>query len=63
MAVMQVPLLQIDIHTAIILWNGLEREVRVAADGYRPLLGIALLDEQELRVRVHGGDLVSVQGL
>lgn len=63
MAVMQVPLLQMDIHTAIILWNGLEREARVAAAGYRPLLGIALLDEQELRVRFHEGDLVSVQGL
>ena len=63
MAVMQVPLLQMDIHTAIILWNGLEREVRVVAAGYRPLLGIALLDEQELRVRFHEGDLASVQGL
>ena len=60
---MQVPLIQMDIHTVIILWNGLEREVRVAATGYRPRLGIALPDEQELRVRFHEGDLASVQGL
>ena len=52
-----------DIHAARILWNGLEREVRVVATGSRPLLGTALLDDQELRVRFREGDLVSVDDL
>ncbi len=55
--------IQMDVHAAIILWNGLKREVRVVATGNRPLLGTALLDDQELRVRFREGDLVSVEDL
>jgi len=55
--------IRMDVYTAIILWNGLEREVGVVATGSRPLLGTMLLNEQELRVRFHEGDLVSVQDL
>jgi predicted aspartyl protease len=36
------------VHEAIVLWDGEEREVLVIATGRRPLLGTALLDEQEL---------------
>ena len=52
-----------DVHTAVILWNGVERQVSVLATGRRPLLGTALLDNQELRVRFREGDLVSVEDL
>ena len=55
--------IQMNVYTATILWNGMEREVGVVATGSRPLLGTLLLDEQELRVRFHEGDLVSVQDL
>jgi clan AA aspartic protease len=51
------------IHSAKILWDGVERQVSVLATGRRPLLGTMLLDEQELRVRFHEGDLVSVEDL
>lgn len=56
-------IVQMNIHLATILWNGVEREVTVLATGRRPLVGTMLLDEQELRVRFHEGDLVSVQAL
>jgi clan AA aspartic protease len=36
---------------AIVLWDGEEREVLVIATGRRPLLGTALLDEQELVIK------------
>ena len=39
------------LHEAIVLWDGQEREVLVIATGRRPLLGTALLDEQELVIK------------
>ena len=51
------------IYAATILWNGVERQVSVLATGRRPLLGTALLDDQELRVRFREGDLVTVDEL
>jgi len=55
--------IRIPIHSATILWNAQEREVRVVATGKRPLLGTALLDDQELRVRFRENDLVTVDEL
>ena len=43
------------VHEAIILWDGEEREVRVFATGRRPLIGTALLDEQELVIQFTEG--------
>lgn len=54
---------KMDIHIATILWNGVERQVSVLATGRRPLLGTALLDDQELRVRFRENDLVTVDEL
>ena len=51
------------IHTATILWNGIERQVSVLATGRRPLLGTALLDNQELCVQFRESGLVSVETL
>ena len=53
----------IPVHQAIIFWNGTRHLVRVLATGRRPLLGTALLDDQELRVRFREGDFVSVEDL
>ncbi len=38
------------VHSATIIWNGIEQEVRVLATGRRPLLGTTLLDGNELFV-------------
>lgn len=55
--------IKMDIHTATILWNGVERQVSVLATGRRPLLGTMLLDDQELRVRFRENDFVAVDEL
>lgn len=49
------------VHEAIVLWDGEEREVRVIATGKRPLLGTALLDEQELVIQFTEGGLVTIE--
>ncbi len=55
--------IRMPVHGATILWNGIEREVRVVATGRRPLLGTALLDDQELRAQFRENGLVSVEQL
>ena len=39
------------VHQATIFWDGQERDVRVFATGRRPLIGTALLNEQELVIQ------------
>jgi clan AA aspartic protease len=51
------------VHEAIILWDGEEREVPIVATGRRPLLGTALLDEQELVIQFIDGGLVTIEEL
>lgn len=51
------------VHTATILWNGEEQEVRVLATGSRPLVGTALLEEHELSVQFTQGGLVQIEKL
>jgi clan AA aspartic protease len=51
------------VHEATILWDGEEREVLIVAAGKRPLLGTALLDEQELVIQFTDGGLVTVDAL
>jgi clan AA aspartic protease len=51
------------LHEATILWDGAEREVLVIATGRRPLLGTALLDEQELVIQFTEGGLVTIDEL
>jgi len=53
----------VPVHKAIILWDGEEREVRVFATGQRPLIGTALLDEQELVIQFTEGGLVTIDEL
>lgn len=51
------------VHQATIFWNGVERDVRVFATGRRPLIGTALLDEQELVIQFTEGGLVTIDEL
>jgi clan AA aspartic protease len=51
------------VHEAIVLWDGEEREVLVIAAGRRPLLGTALLEEQELVIQFTEGGLVTLEEL
>jgi clan AA aspartic protease len=51
------------VYQAIILWDGMERDVRVFATGRRPLLGTALLNEQKLMIEFTEGGLVSTDDL
>ena len=51
------------VHEAIVIWDSEEREVLVLATGRRPLLGTALLDEQELVIQFTEGGLVTIDEL
>jgi clan AA aspartic protease len=51
------------VHTATILWNAEERDVRVLATAARPLLGTALLDGYELVVQFTEGGRVTIEEL
>ncbi len=51
------------VHEAIVLWDGEEREILVIATGRRPLLGTALLDEQQLVIQFTEGGLVTIEEL
>ena len=51
------------LHGVRILWDGEETEVLVTATGRRPLLGTALLHEQELMVQFIEGGLVTIEPL
>jgi clan AA aspartic protease len=51
---------QIPVYEATIVWEGVERAVRVLAMGKRPLLGTALMDDRELRVLFHEGSAVTI---
>jgi clan AA aspartic protease len=54
---------ELSLHAATILWNGMEQEVRVLATGRRPLLGTALLDNNELLIQFAERGLVTVDSL
>ncbi|MDX2244529.1 MAG: clan AA aspartic protease [Leptolyngbyaceae cyanobacterium bins.302] len=51
------------LYEAIVLWDGMERDILVVATGRRPLIGTALLDEQELVIQFTEGGLVTIDEL
>ncbi|MEM8640715.1 MAG: clan AA aspartic protease [Cyanobacteria bacterium P01_G01_bin.54] len=51
------------LHEAVILWDSVERDVLIVATGRRPLLGTALLDEQELVIQFIDSGLVTIDEL
>lgn len=53
----------IAVHTATIVWKGIESEVRVLSMGERPLLGTGLLDGNELLAQFREGGPVTVADL
>ena len=55
--------IELNVHAATIVWNGVERQVPVLALGRRPLLGTALLENCELVIHFVEGGLVTVDGL
>jgi len=54
---------EVAIHSATILWKGMEAEVRVLATGERSLLGTALLDGSELLAQFREEGLVTIDDL
>ena len=54
---------EVAIHSATIVWKGIEAEARILATGERPLLGIALLDGCELMAQFREEGLVTVEDL
>ena len=55
--------IQVPVHSATILWEGAEREIRVLAVGKRPLLGTALLDRYEFTALFREGGPVTIDDL
>mgnify|MGYP000084760031 CR=1 FL=1 len=51
------------VHQGTIFWDGVEQDVRVLATGRRPLIGTALLNEQELVIQFTEGGLVTIDEL
>lgn len=54
---------KVPVYIATLLWNGQIREVSVLATGRRPLLGTALLNDQELRVQFREGGPLTVTAI
>lgn len=54
---------KVPVHSAVLLWNGQARAVRVLATGRRPLLGTALLDDHDLYVRFREGGPLTVTAI
>lgn len=52
-----------DIHEAIVVWDGLPRRILIDAAETDPLLGMALLEDYELRVQVRPGGSVFITAL
>jgi clan AA aspartic protease len=50
-----------DIHSAMIVWDGLQKPILVQAIDNIPLLGMALLVDYELTMRVQAGGPVTIQ--
>jgi len=49
------------VHTATIVWHGVERRTEIIATGRQPLLGTSLLDRNDLAVRFADGGTVTIQ--
>ncbi len=52
---------QIDIHAANVVWEGVERRILVEATGKTPLLGMALLEGCEVRLKVVDEGFVRIE--
>ena len=50
-----------DVHDVTVLWDGMARQIRAAATGSTPLMGMALLDHHDLNIEVVDGGRVVIQ--
>jgi clan AA aspartic protease len=57
-------MIQVDVYTGVVIWDGQARTVRVSAvDKMDPLVGMKLLAGSELRIRVVDGGFVWIDTL
>jgi len=54
---------RLDLHSAIVLWDGAERDVEVLAMEGQPLLGTSLLDDHDVAIQFTDGGLVTIERL
>jgi predicted aspartyl protease len=54
---------QFDVYTATVIWDGTPRRILVQAIDTPPLLGMALLVNHDLRVRVQAGGAVEIEAV
>jgi clan AA aspartic protease len=52
--------IMVAVHEAVILWDGVERELEVLATGRQPLLGTSLLDGHDLAIQFRDGGPVTI---
>ena len=52
---------EFDVHDVTVLWDGQPRQVRAAATGSTPLVGMLLLDPHDLSIQVRAGGRVLIQ--
>ena len=52
---------EFDTHAVTVLWDGQERQVRAAAAGSTPLIGMLLLDGHYLNIEVEIGGRVNIR--
>jgi predicted aspartyl protease len=53
----------LDVYEATLLWDSVPREVEVLAKEGAPLIGMTLLDDSDVRLRVTEGGLVTIEPL
>jgi clan AA aspartic protease len=51
------------VHAAVVIWDGVDRDVEVLVADRHPLIGTALLDGHEVTIRFADGDRVTIQRL
>lgn len=54
---------QFDIYIAMVLWDGISRQILVQAIDTPPLIGMALLSGYDLRARVKAGGDVQIESI
>ena len=52
---------EFDVHDATVVWDGQPRQVRAAATGSTPLVGMSMLDLHDLSIQVRDGGRVVIQ--
>ncbi len=51
----------LSVHLATIIWDDVEKVIPVLASGYKPLLGVALMEEYHLEIDFEENGLVSLE--